>query len=293
MKEKQKKSFSFKNVLKVIWNEFVYGGHLVSISTTLVVLSVLLIINRFENLFLLLLISYLLPQIVYGFNYLKEVKSDFLTNPERASHLNKNLKVRFYFIFFYVVLGIILLYSIENYYGLVLFSIIVIAGLFYPKDATKKVVGFKSIYVAFFWALIVFLPYLYYSLKLNLAVFLFFIFVFLRALLNTIFFDIKDIESDHKEGLKTIPIVLSTQKTITLLYVINILSFIPLAIGLYSKSLPNYVLSLGIFFFYSLYYIKEAQNTKSLRLRQISYVMVDGEYALWPIFLLLSQLIFR
>ena len=122
-----------------------------------------------------------------------------------------------------------ILMHFANFWSIVFGFLILISGLLYTnyfKKVTRRIVGFKSFYIAFTWSLLVVFLAFYYSFSLNLSVFLISSFVFLRVLLNTIFFDIKDIESDKKDNLKTMPIFLGKDRTLKYLNILNAVSFI-------------------------------------------------------------------
>jgi 1,4-dihydroxy-2-naphthoate octaprenyltransferase len=64
---------------------------------------------------------------------------------------------------------------------------------------------------------------------------------------------LKDINSDLKDELKTIPVLIGKQRTIKLLNRLNIIAFIPLFIGIYLKVIPLFAVILILFYFYSVY----------------------------------------
>ena len=87
-----------KKILNSIWNEFVYGGHLLSLGAVSIVYtaSILLDIRITWD---FLLVVYLGTESVYLYNRFKEYKVDFLTNPERTEH-KKNTSNTFLSLFF-------------------------------------------------------------------------------------------------------------------------------------------------------------------------------------------------
>lgn len=278
-------------IVSAVWNEFIFGGHLLSLGAASVVWLVVIILD--ETLYVpLLLIPYFMSQIVYSHNHFKEAKLDILTNPERIEHNRELIK---YFSAF------MLLYFSGLFFTTVFFfdaKIIVfvlaamIIGIFYTKffkSLTKKVVGFKNFYVAFSWGILTVLPVLYYSQPFDLFFALVYLFVVLRLLVNTTFFDLKDTESDKLNGLKSLPVVFGKELTLNLLVLFNITSFVPLIVGVYLRTFPFFSVFLIVFFFYSLFYIRKARSLDSSSLRQTSYLMVDGEFIFWPIVLLVSK----
>jgi 4-hydroxybenzoate polyprenyltransferase len=166
-----------------------------------------------------------------------------------------------------------------------IFAIFMVAGsLLYTvhfKNYTKKIIGFKSVYVSLFWASLVLLLALYYRTSINLAVISISLFVFLRLLVNTIFFDIKDIASDKLYSLKTLPVYLGRRKVLSLIHILNLVSFLLLVVCVYKGVLPPGALSLLVFFIYTCFYLGLAKK-EGTDMQKLSYFMVDGEYILWP-----------
>lgn len=276
-----------KKILNSIWNEFVYGGHLLSFGASGILWSSAIIFGQAPSM-PLLLSGYAISQIVYGYNHFEEAEKDASTNPERVNHIKKIRKHIFPFLVFYFLLFVISLLYLKNLEAILVSLFILIGGIFFTgifKSFTKQIIGFKTFYTSFFWAFLTILAYSYYHIQNNLLIFLLFSFVFLRWLLNTAFFDIKDVDSDKKEGLKTFPIILGKKKILIHLHLLNALSFSPIITGAYYGILPLSTLSLCLFYFYSFYYLKKA---KEENIRKLSYVMVDGEYLLWPVVLSLA-----
>ena len=159
------------------------------------------------------------------------------------------------------------------------------------KGLTRKIVGFKTFYASLFWAFLIILSAIYYNINYIPLIILLFLFVYLRFVLSIAFFDIKDIESDKRDFLKTFPVLLGRNKTLSFLHILNFISILPLVLGVYFKILPTFSLSLCLFYFYSFYYLRQAVS-KSKNIRKLSYIMVDGEYIFWPLILFLSLIIF-
>jgi len=273
-------------------DEFVYGGYLTSLGCPAFVLSVSLLLNSAIG-WQVLFIAYLIPLIVYSYNYYEELEKDMATNPERAEHLRK--KVRLYPALFglYMSLLIMLLLLYGNYVLTVFVLILLSCGILYTivfKDLTRQVPGFKGIYIAAVWALAgTFIFNFHYSISWDVFSVLMFLFIFLRGIINVTFFDIKDIESDGARGLKTLPVLLGREKTYKFLNALNIFSFIPLVAGVYLGIIPVFGLSLLGFYFYDLYYLRKAKFADGQSLRKISYTLADAEFILWPLVLLLGR----
>jgi 4-hydroxybenzoate polyprenyltransferase len=280
-----------RKIINSLWEEFIFGGHLLSLGASGILCFSAIILNQKISIALLIL-GYLITKIIYFYNHFKELKKDILTNFKRAKHLQKSKKTLAIFVFHWFLFFLLLIY-INNLAVALLSLFIVSGGLLYTvffKNLSKKIIEFKSFYVSSFWALLIILTGFYYNIPFSLLLFLLFSFVFLKMLVNTIFCNIKDIESDKKENLKTIPILFGKQKTLNFLHIVNALSFIPVIIGICINIFPSFSLSILIFYFYSFYYIEKAKKPK-INIHNLSYIMADGECLFWPLILLLSKFI--
>lgn len=278
-------------VLRIIKDEFVYGGHLLSLGASGIIYTIMLIFNLKINLSLLAII-YLMPQIIYSYDHLKGAKKDAKTNPERAKHFQTQKNKIISLIIIYVAVLLTVLVYLKNWeIGLTVF-LIIISGMLYTKffkDITKRIPAFKNFFVAFVWAFSpTVLILLHFHFKLNISLLLLFIFILLKFIVSTVFFDIKDMESDKSNLIKTLPAIFGKGVTINFLQIVNILSLAPIIIGVWFNLLPSFSLGLLIFYFYSFYYLEKAKTDKA-NINFLSYILADGEYLLWPITILLIK----
>jgi len=281
---------------KVVINEFVYGGHLLSLGAASIVWTILIWIDKSNGLEIIIL-AYFISQIVYSYDHLSDLKkADKNSNKERTDHIfiTKNYQILSFGV--NVILFLALLFYVRTNASL-LALIIVIAGILYSyktKQLTRNILGFKNIYVALFWGVLTYLVVLFYSIPLtNIFMFSIFTFIFLRWIINTTYFDIKDVEKDREERLKTIPAVFGIRSTIFYLQLVNLMSALLLILMVYLGVFPVFSLIMLLFSFYSVYYLIMASRVTKKRLRIISYIVVDGEYIFWPIALLMGKIIFR
>ena len=240
-------------------------------------------------------IGYLIPQIIYTYNHFKEAKDDILTNPERTVYLEKIKKYFIFLISFYIFILFFITFFFTNINLFIFSFFLIIGGLLYTiyfKKITKKILSFKNIYVALFWSLIIFVPFFYYKLEFNYFFVIFFLFIFIRWIVNSVFFDIKDVKDDSIKKLKTIPVFFGKKKTINYLNLINFISIIPILVGIKINNLPFFSISLFFFCFYSYFYLLLSKKIDIKKIRLLSYIMVDGEYIFWPIILILGKMLF-
>jgi len=280
-----------KKILKSIWDEFVYGGHLLSLGAVSVVFTASFLLN-IKITWDFLLIVYLGTESVYLYNRYKEFRTDFLTNPERTEYIKKYIKIIPLIIFFFsLIISLILIYH-KNFSALFFAVFLLIIGLLYSeifKGFTQKIVGFKSFFVSLMWALLVIFLAIYYSLSLGLILFLIFVFIFLKCFVITSFFDIKDTEGDRKEGLLTLVNVLGQKKLVDILNLTTVLAVIPIILGFHLKLFPQSSIMLLFTIPYSFYYLKKSQN-KKINTSFLYNVIVDGEPILWLFLILIGEL---
>lgn len=288
-------NIDYKRIINKIVNEFVYGSHLIALQGPAYILTTITLLGLDIN-WLAIIVAYLIPLIVYSYNYQSELSSDIHTNPEKVQYLERRKKHFPIIIFSLIIICLSLLIVLNDMYFNIFIIIILIGGILYTtvfKVLTKTIPGFKSIYTSLMWAYSgTFFVFLYYRMSFGTFFSLLFIYIFITSLINTIFFDIKDISSDKIDQLKTIPILLGKDLTIYILHFINVLSLIILFGGIYFKIFPIYMVSLSIFFPYVWYYIAKSKNANKKELFRYTYILADAEFVLWPIILIIGKLVY-
>lgn len=277
--------------LKSLKNEIFYGGYFAALGSPCLIISTSIILN-IKIALPMLLISYLLPLMIYSYDYYKDIDKDIKNNSERAIFLKKKAD-KYPFIFgFYFLLLISLLVLYANY-SLIGFIVAIMAGgILYNvvlKDLTKKIPAFKNVFTASIWAMVgAFFPLLYYSMGMNLSFIIIFLLIFLRTMINVIFFDLKDIDNDKSDDLKTLPVMLGKENTTKLLHFINVVAFFPLILGIYFNIVNIAAVFLLPFVFYGYFYISKANSASSNELEKAAHTLADLEYVLWPIVLIMA-----
>ncbi len=283
--------FSIKKTLIAVWDEFVYGSHLVALGDiiALYVFAVVLNIQVTISFFIVVYISILAINFL---NRYEDIDQDMTSNPERSKSVNKYFKFTPYIMVALTVVPV----GITTYYApisaiifmLFLFGI----GILYSvllKNVTKQILGFKDIMTALPYALLVIFMALYYSAPITFAVVLITVFYFIRMFINTTFFDIKDIKSDKKEGLRTFPVIYGENKTKLFLIFLNLISALPILIGIYLNVLPFYSITLLLTLAYAFLYLNKQKLFKQRT--SLYNVVVDGEFIFWLPYLLIGKIL--
>lgn len=273
-------------------NEILYGGYFAALSGPAFIITTSILTNATISL-QILIISYIIPLMVYSYDHYKDMDKDKDSNSERASYFHKKARIYPYLMGIYVLTLAVLLFFFSNIATISFILLLITGGILYTvgmKNFTQKVPAFKNIYTTLTWSLAGTFSIMFYnSLEISLVYLILFLFIFLKFLPNTIFFDLKDRESDKKVGLKTIPVILGKNGTLKFLRILNMLSFIPLFVGIYLGIIPIFASIMMIFLFYSLYYINKANKVDDKELRLVSYTLADAEFMIWPIILLLGK----
>ena len=90
-----------KKILKVVFNEFIYGGHLQSLGAASVVFVSALLLDLKVG-WVILVTIYLIFYAIYLYNRFKEIDIDYSTNKSRTEYLKKY--IGFIPVFFYLVI---------------------------------------------------------------------------------------------------------------------------------------------------------------------------------------------
>ena len=275
-------------VIKAAIDEFVHGGHVVAMVLPSMVLTLGLVRNEPLNL-PLLAIAYLITLVVYTYNYYEELDRDRLSMPERAAYHKKKARAYPWLIGGYVALlsALAILYDRRLPELCITAGIVLTAGILYTaylKRITKVVPGFKCYYVTGVWVLAVVLLYgIYTDRGPGTVLPALFCFLFAKLLVNTIFYDLRDIRSDGREGLKTVPVVLGRDRTIPLLYLLSLVPPVFLLIAVLTGEARGVALVLLSFTIYEFYYISIARASGEGAANRKDYALADYEFLLWPV----------
>ena len=283
-----------KRILKIVWQEFIYGGHLQSLGAVSIVFvsGILLKINITWDCFF---ITYLIFYPLYLYNRFKEIEIDYLTNPQRTEYLKTYISQSSLVLPLIILILIGSLIYFSNFWTLIFALLLVFFGLLYSvifKKLTKKIALFKNFYVAVFFTLLVFFPVIYYSYPLTstliFGLLIFMAFVCFKAFMMQILLDLKDVASDKKEKLLTLPVIFGEKKTFNVLKIISILTTIPILLifSLYFNIFPKSILMLLLTIPFNFYCFKLAREQK-----YFGYILASGEFLSWSILILIGEII--
>jgi 4-hydroxybenzoate polyprenyltransferase len=237
----------------------------------------------------LLVMAYLFSFGAYMLNRTSDTDEDSVSNPGRTKYLSGRRKY-----LPAITAGSFLLgYALAAMRNIVFFTALLIplllafaysvgsrrlAGLTGAKRL-KDVLLVKNVAISFGWSLVPILVGLYF-LAVPILLYALGAIIFLRLLVNTILFDVRDTEGDKMFGVRTIPTVHGQGEAFTLMAVFDSLSAVVLVLLVLAGALPTYALALLVFNLYSFCYRAIARRP-GINLNFVCDVLADGEYLLW------------
>ena len=273
--------------LKKIWEEFVYGGHLVASGSVIIVICYG-VIRRLPFNLLLIIGVYLITYLIHLFDRYNDIKKE--SSAERISHF-KSYEGKIKAIIVISLLGLIAIFMNRGLTMIIIAILLLSLGFAYGvffKKITKFIIGFKSYYTSLAFASVIIFATYYYNAKFDLTMLLIYLFFVLRWFCNTTFCDIKDIDQDRLEGLKTFAATFNKKLLYKFFYSINILSIVPLVYGVYLGVLPGYSLFLSLSLLYCFYYLFLSKK-ENANFQKLSNVWADGESAVWLLLIVFGR----
>jgi 4-hydroxybenzoate polyprenyltransferase len=285
----------YRRLPSFVASEIVHGGHLVSAGVSGMILSVVLLF-RLPVTLAAIGVPYLVTQVIYTYNRLREVSFDQASNPERTRYVLAHRRQLPCILGAYATL-LALLMARTSLLAILIAVLALGAGILYSdwlkSLPLQRFVGFKDLYCSVVFALSVFVVPALYRLPILRGYSYYCAFVFCQFLVNTAFFDLKDIESDRERNVRTFAAVLGKGRTLTLLHALNLVSMAPLLLGIYAHQLPAEAAVLVLGIVYSFAYLTAAPRLDGKALRTLSYLIVDAEFIVWFVLVVLARVVAR
>ncbi|MEG3225500.1 MAG: hypothetical protein BME94_08365 [Methanobacteriales archaeon Met13] len=221
---------------------------------------------------------------VYSLNRLTDLEEDSVNVPEREVYVKGKEKILLALcVISYAVA--LLLGAVVNPLSILVFLFPLLIGIFYSIKASpkiprlKNIPGMKNFSVTLCWTVgAVFIPVVCYYPGFWITSLIFF-FVLVKFLVNTISFDIRDIEGDKKSGVKTIPVFLGRSRTKILLLGIHSTLLLWLLIVVLEGLFVQYWLIFTFSIIYGYWYIHYFSKDRKLEVFSRD-LFVDGEWLL-------------
>jgi 4-hydroxybenzoate polyprenyltransferase len=232
----------------------------------------------------LLVANFLVVFAVYCMNRLTDKDEDAVNSPERASLVNGNEKILGLAVAFSYI-GAIALGALENIFAMLILLFPLCSGIAYNVKISSKlprlkdIFGVKNTIVALSWAVITTLLPLVNSCKVSLILVIsLFYFFFIKSFINTVLYDIRDIEGDKKNGIITIPVGIGKQNTKKLLRILTssllVMSFALLLINQISFGI---FITMAFCAFNAYWYIDYTYNNDKLHKIKMP-LLINGEW---------------
>ena len=240
----------------------------------------------------LLCAMFLVVYSVYSLNRLTDQEEDAVNAPERSIFVEGNERFLLTTAIASYIVALVLGW-IESPFAALILTFPIMLGRVYSKNVfsmlglprLKNIFIIKNLTISIGWAVCVtFLPALYISGNASMIV-LFFTFFAVKIFIDSVVFDVRDVEGDVLCGVKTIPAVIGVRKTCYVLLILN--SFLAVLILFFIDFMGRYssILLISIIYGYAyiLYFCREPSRNRIL----FDWI-VDGE---WTFILILTYII--
>ncbi len=170
----------------------------------------------------------LITYSIYSLNRLTDIEEDASNLPDRVSFIQSKRNIIIFLSLFSYIFAIIL-GGMRNKYTIPIFLTPFFMGLLYSirlfSFRLKDLFLAKNLTISLSWAISsAFLPYVF---ERNLAfAIMIFLFLSIKCFVNTVVFDVRDVEGDRKAKANTLPVVMGVEKTMLILLFINSTLFI-------------------------------------------------------------------
>jgi len=272
-----------------VYKELVYGGHLLALGTSSMAATVAFVVGKTPS-WDLLLMAYLFSFGAYSINRMADFEEDKVSHPERTAYLQgrKGLLTAISAGCFLVGYSLALLRNLVFFGGLLLPLLLAVAYSVSSKQMRgtfgisrlKEGLLVKNVAISFGWSLVPVLVGLYY-LELPWGLLAMAPFIFLRLMVNTIFFDQRDVDADRAYGVRTLPTQLGMDRSSRVMDVIDISSGVYMLAVAAAGVVPLLALALIVFVPYSFAYRAYARSGRHRNAARD--FAADGEYLLWGV----------
>lgn len=228
----------------------------------------------------LIIATFLVIYSVYGLNKITDTEEDQLNAPERSNLISSHQKLFTYSSVAAYILAVVI--GILHGWQVILVLLFpLLAGVIYSIQVhpriprLKDIFAVKSLIVALSWTVgNTFLPLVNYNSDL-LVMSLIFYFFFIKSFINTVLFDLMDVEGDKITGAMTIPVVMGASRTIKLLLILNTTLIFLVYQAVTYQLFSVLIIPLIFCVIYGYVYILYFSGTKN---RFQMDILVDGEW---------------
>ena len=256
----------------------------ISLATTSVVVSTIVLADlQFE--FLPLFIVFAVTMFVYSFNRLADRAEDAQNLPGRTSFVQRYGPAMLAFGGLLYLVAIVIA-VVENVPGAPAMVLPLLVAVLYSLVGVKRVLVVKNLVVGLAWGCLPLGVGVYYGVLWTVDILFLFVFVTVMITIAAAIFDIKDIEGDRTQGIRTLPIVLGVRRTRQFAVGATVLVSAVLAGLLLSGVLSATYALLFLFLAYVLGYSRVARPDRTALFYGF---VVDGEHVFLALVLLAAE----
>jgi 4-hydroxybenzoate polyprenyltransferase len=233
-------------------------------------------------------ITFLMTFAMYNMNRYSDIKEDMINHPKRHSFTYSNMDMIQLASIISIFISFLIAISTNFQTTLMLLITIVLASIYSFKFLPKKLTRYerlkdtplvKNILIAICWTIITIGIILSYTQSpITISAIILSIIIFSKVTINTIVFDIRDVEGDRKSKTHTVPVILGVNKTKLLLYTYLTLVVAITFISTQNRVLPSWTHLVNLTSIIAYYYIHI--STKDVPLHHYLDVIADGEFKL-------------
>jgi 4-hydroxybenzoate polyprenyltransferase len=234
---------------------------------------------------------FLLTYAVYGMDRLASLEEDQLSYPERTRFLQRN---RWPFALSIVLAfsGSLLLAAASGWVAM-LIPIAPIAVIFYSGNLSQKVLGnrrpnlkhyfiIKNVAIASGWAFLLLVTSIYLDHPMGTGQWLFLIPLLMKLFVMAVVYDFKDINSDRRASVRTLPIVIGEDSSKLVLHILNTVATTIILLLVYFGLLPLLGVVFIPAFIYQFFMIRLVRKDAP---GWVYFIVCDLEQFFWLVFL--------
>jgi 4-hydroxybenzoate polyprenyltransferase len=234
---------------------------------------------------------FLLTYAVYGMDRMASLEEDRLSHPERTGFLQRN-RWAFTVSIVLAFLSSLLLAAASGWVA-ALIAIAPIAVIFYSGNLSRKVVGtrrpnlkqyfiVKDIVIASGWAFLLLVTSIYLGRPVGTGQWLFLIPLLMKLFVMAAVYDFKDINSDRRAGVRTLPVVMGEDSSKLVLHVLNTVATVIIVLFIYFGLLPLLGVIFIPAFIYQFFMIHLVHKDAPA---WVYFILCDLEQFFWLVFL--------
>lgn len=235
---------------------------------------------------LLLFATFFLAISVYSLNKVTDVKEDIVNLPDRAQFVKKNRNYLLFASLEAINIAVVLAF-LSNPAAIFIILFPFYVGVFYSlgvrKLRIKNVLVFKNVMAAGTCTVAAVLLPLAIHVDVPFIILMVAYFIFVKLFINSVLFDVRDIDGDEKAGVRTIPVYLGRSKTRNIMLLLNSTLIVWVALSLLQGLFYSYLFVLILSVVYGYWYILRFTRA-SAKTSRLFDLFVDGEWVILALY---------